>query len=100
MSSCSVSIAVDEGATLTQDVADFVWTRSDLRALPNAIATCRSVVRSMRITLWQAVGYNAIGIALASAGMLHPVAASVLMTCSSLAVTWRALRLHDTEAAS
>jgi Cu2+-exporting ATPase/Cu+-exporting ATPase len=100
MSACAVGIAVDEGAMLTQEVADVVWTRTDLHALPAAIATCRYVVRSMRMTMWQAIGYNAIGIALAATGMLHPVAASILMTCSSLAVTWRALRLHDCEVPS
>ena len=35
--------------------------------------------------------------AVAAAGLLHPVLAALLMTCSSLTVTWRAMRLLPRE---
>lgn len=95
MSVCPVSIAVSGGSALTLQVADFIWTRADLTALPEAIEICRRNVRSMRGTIWIALGYNIIGVALAAAGALHPVVASLLMTCSSCIVTWRSVRALD-----
>jgi cation transport ATPase len=38
-----------------------------------------------------ALAYNITGVFIAAAGWLHPVAATLLMTCSSLVVTWRSL---------
>ncbi len=97
MSASSVSIAIEGGAPLAQDVADVVWTRTDLDALPKAIAVSRATVRYIRETIWIAVAYNVIGVGLAASGMLHPVAASVLMTVSSLVVTWRSVHLLECE---
>lgn len=99
MSVCSVSVAVSGGSALTLEVADFIWTRADLTALPEAIEICRQNVRSMRGTIWIALGYNVFGVALAAAGALHPVVASLLMTCSSCIVTWRSVRALDGAAA-
>ena len=100
MSVCPVSIAVNGGSALTLEVADFIWTRADLTALPEAIEICRRNVRSMRNTIWIALGYNIIGVALAAAGALHPVVASLLMTSSSCIVTWRSVRALDGAAAT
>ncbi len=95
MSACAVSVAVSGGSTLTLEVADFIWTRADLTALPAAIEICRRNIRSLRSTIWIALGYNLVGVALAAAGALHPVVASLLMTCSSCIVTWRSVRALD-----
>ena len=100
MSVCPVSIAVNGGSALTLEVADFIWTRADPTALPEAIEICRRNVRSMRNTIWIALGYNIIGVALAAAGALHPVVASLLMTSSSCIVTWRSVRALDGAAAT
>lgn len=91
MSASGVSVAVDSGAALAREVADVIWTRSDIGLLPRAIAICRQTVKSMRTTIAIALAYNAVGIALAAAGLLHPVVASILMTCSSVIVTWRSV---------
>jgi cation transport ATPase len=40
-------------------------------------------------------GYNAIGLGLAVAGLLHPLAAVAVMTLSSAFVTWNALRIKQ-----
>lgn len=97
MSASTVSIAIEGGAPLAQDVADVVWTRTNLDALPQAVAVSRATVRYIRQTIWIAVAYNVAGVALAATGMLHPVAASVLMTVSSLVVTWRSVHLLECE---
>lgn len=99
MAGSTASIAVAGGSPLALDVGDLVWTRQDLSALPDAIATCREIARTVRTNVWLALGYNIVGITLAAAGMLHPVAATLLMLCSSAVVTWRSLQLLPSTAA-
>jgi hypothetical protein len=77
--------------------ADAVLYGGDLRAIAWAVALCRRVRVSIRSNLLFAACYNAFGIALAAAGMLHPVAAALLMVASSAIVSWRTVRSaqHD-----
>jgi heavy metal translocating P-type ATPase len=67
----------------------------DLRAIPYAITRCRRATQAIRSNLLFAATYNLIGIGLAAAGLLHPVAAALLMLASSATVSWRALRTFD-----
>ncbi len=90
MAAADVSIAVDGGSDLASEVADVVWHGEDLRSIPWALELSRSTVRTIRSNLLLAAAYNTVGITLAMAGLLHPVAAALLMTCSSVAVIWRA----------
>ncbi len=90
MAASTVSIGVSSGAELAAEVADATWFGGDLRVLPWTLELARAAVRGIRSNLWIAAGYNLVGVGLAVAGFLHPVTASVLMTCSSLVVTWRA----------
>ncbi|MGD8439946.1 MAG: cation-translocating P-type ATPase [Holophagae bacterium] len=91
MAGSDVGIAVADGAELALEVADLSWHGGDLRDIPWAVALARRTVATIRSNLAIALAYNAVGISLAVAGVLHPVAATVLMTCSSLIVTWRAI---------
>lgn len=97
MAASRVGIAVAEGADLALDVADLSWHGGDLCALPWAVSLARQTVATIRSNLVIALSYNAVGISLAVAGILHPVAAAVLMTCSSLIVTWRAVAILGEE---
>ena len=90
MAASDVSIAVAAGSDLASEVADIVWHGEDLRSIPWALELSGSTVKTIRSNLILAAGYNTVGIALAVAGLLHPVAAALLMTCSSVVVTWRA----------
>lgn len=90
MAGAEISVAVTSGAQLAAEVADISWHSEDLRVLPWAIGLARSTVATIRTNLRFALFYNVAGVALAVAGLLHPVAAAILMTCSSLVVTWRA----------
>jgi P-type E1-E2 ATPase len=91
MAAAKIGVAVADGAKLALDVAELSWHGGDLRALPWAIELARRTVATIRSNLVIALAYNTVGISLAVAGILHPVAATVLMTCSSLIVTWRAI---------
>jgi heavy metal translocating P-type ATPase len=87
-----VGIALAHGAGITTAHADAVLFGDDLRVIPWAVGLCRQVHGSIRSNLLFAAAYNAAGILLAAGGMLHPVAASLLMVVSSFTVSWRALR--------
>ncbi len=91
MAASDVSIAVADGADLASEVADIVWQGTDLRVIPWALRLSRDSVATIRSNLVLAAAYNLVGIGLAVTGVLHPVAAALLMTCSSVVVTWRAI---------
>ena len=90
-------IAVEAGAEAAHELAALVWRGGDPRDIPAAIAFAREARHITRTNLQLAVIYNLAGIAVAAAGLLHPVLAALLMTCSSLTVTWRAMRLLPRE---
>ncbi|TSA31476.1 MAG: cation-translocating P-type ATPase [Verrucomicrobiaceae bacterium] len=90
MSEADVSFSVGSGSELARETASAGI--SDLRAIPFAIERCRQAVHAIRGNLIFAAAYNVVGITLAAAGILHPVAAALLMLASSFTVTWRALR--------
>lgn len=97
MAESPASIALATGASLALETAGAVLMEADLTRVPFAILLCRRARRTIRTNLRLAACYNAAGMALACAGVLHPVAAAILMTCSSLVVTWRSLRLLEDE---
>lgn len=91
MSLAPASIAMGSGARLTQQTATGVLPGDRLEVLPQAIAIARAVRRNVYQNFAFALCYNTTGIALAAAGLLHPVAAALIMVGSSLTVSARAL---------
>ena len=63
-----------------------------VEVLPEAIVLSRKIHQRLRSNLVYAAVYNSIGMALAAAGVLHPVVAAVIMLVSSFWVTTRILR--------
>ncbi|HUG13311.1 MAG TPA: cation-translocating P-type ATPase [Opitutaceae bacterium] len=92
MSAADVSIAMAGGAQLAHAAAPAVFLGEDLSFLPEAISCARSVIRSVGTNIRFAAAYNAIGMTIAAAGLLHPVVAALLMVGSSAFVSVRALR--------
>lgn len=68
----------------------------DLRLVPWLQHLGCRTHRVIQQNLWWTFGYNAIGLGLAVAGLLHPIAAVVIMTLSSILVTGNAFRLRRT----
>lgn len=91
MAAAATSMAMASGSELPRETADLELNGHDLRAVPQSIAVCRATVRAIRRNLVFAACYNAVGIALAAAGILHPIAAALIMLISSFTVTWRVL---------
>lgn len=92
MAAAATSIALAGGSELPRETAAVELNGQDLRTIPQSIALCRATVRAIRRNIAFAACYNIIGISLAAAGLLHPIAAALIMLVSSLTVTWRVLR--------
>lgn len=90
MAEADLAFSIGTGSALARETAAAEIT--DLGAIPFALARSQQAVRTIRGNLRFAAAYNAVGISLAAAGIIHPVAAALLMLASSFTVTWRALR--------
>ena len=101
-----VGVAIGAGTDVAIQAADVTLMRSDLRALPEALALSRRTVGVIRQNLLWASVYNLVLIPVA-AGVLHPVAAApalvrslhpalaaLAMALSSLTVVLNSLRLR------
>jgi len=92
MSEASSSISMSSGTGLTQSAAMGQFQDDRIEALPDAIRLARDIHARLRGNLIYAAAYNVLGMALAAAGLLHPIAAALIMLVSSAFVTLRALR--------
>lgn len=91
MAAANASIALAAGSELPRETAALELNGYDLRTIPQSIVICRATVRAIRRNLAFAACYNVLGITLAAAGILHPIAAALIMMVSSVIVTWRVL---------
>lgn len=92
MGEAACSLALSGGSELARAAAMAVCAGDDLRRLPEAVRVARRVRAGVRGNLRFAAAYNFVGMALAAAGALHPVAAALLMVGSSAWVGVRAMR--------
>ena len=97
LATADVGVALSSGASVSMEAADVTLYNTDLRLVPWLRRLARRTDRVIRQNLWWTFGYNAIGLGLAVAGLLHPIAAVVIMTGSSLLVTGNAFRLKRAE---
>ena len=95
MLQASGSIAMHSGAGLTRSVAMGQLSDDQIEVIPQAVSLSRAILRKLRGNLLYAFVYNLIGMALAAMGLLHPVAAALIMLVSSFWVTARALSGHS-----
>jgi Cu+-exporting ATPase len=92
MAAATVAIALAHGDCTARSVSGAELSSGTLASLPSAIILARQARRKVRRILSLATGYNLIGIGMAATGLLHPVAASLVMFASSLTVLSMALR--------
>ena len=86
LAAAGVGIAVHGGAEASLAAADAYLTEPGLGGLATLFEGSRRTLRVIRRNLLLSLGYNTLGVTLAMAGWLHPVAAAILMPLSSLTV--------------
>ena len=92
LAQADVSLAMGSGADLARMRADMVLLGDSPADAANAVRLARKARRIVRQNLAWALGYNAIAIPLALAGLVTPLAAGIGMSASSLVVVANALR--------
>ena len=93
----AICVALASGADVSRDNADVCLLGSQLSRLPWAIELARETMQTVRRNLFWTLAYNAIGLALAMTGRLHPAVAAGAMLLSSLWVIGNSLRLSLAE---
>jgi hypothetical protein len=93
LAAAHAGVALASGTDLAVAAADATLYHGDLRVLPWAVELSRAAVAAVRRGLAGALAYNVVGMALAAAGLLHPVAAVLLMVLSSLTLVVFASRV-------
>lgn len=93
LSAADVGIALGCGTDVTRSSADICLLSDELSAIPTALDLAKETVATIRGNLAWSFGYNAIGVALAMAGWLHPSIAALLMVVSSGVVISRSVRV-------
>jgi P-type Cu2+ transporter len=86
LAAAQVGIAVHGGAEASLAAADVYLTEPGLAGLQTLFQGARGTLAVIRRNLSLSLAYNSVGISLAIAGLLHPVAAAILMPISSLTV--------------
>ncbi|MCQ2419135.1 MAG: cadmium-translocating P-type ATPase [Clostridia bacterium] len=96
-----VGIAIGAGTDIALDAADIVLVRSDPRDVVTAAALSKAVIKNIRMNLFWAFFYNALGIPIA-AGVFYPLGLTLspmigaaAMSLSSVCVVSNALRLRN-----
>lgn len=92
IAAASVGIGVHGGAEASLAIADIYLTRPGLSAVVALAEGARRTVGVIRRGIAFSLAYNVLGVALAVAGVISPLAAAILMPASSLTVlliAWR-----------
>ena len=94
LAQAQLSIAMGNGALLTQAHADIVLLSGRLQGLVEAIGIAARTRRIVRQNLLWATAYNIVALSLAAAGLVTPWMAGIGMGASSLIVVLNALRVR------
>jgi heavy metal translocating P-type ATPase len=93
LAAAGVGIALGAGVDLARQAGNVVLMGDRLEQIPWLVALARQTRRIIRQNLLWALGYNAVALAAAALGWLHPLLAAVAMVVSSLTVLSNSLRL-------
>jgi heavy metal translocating P-type ATPase len=93
LAAAQVGIAMGGGMELAKQAGNVVILSSDLMQIPWLLALSKKTLHIVHSNFAWSFGYNAIALAAAAAGLLHPLLAAMLMVVSSLTVLGNSLRI-------
>jgi Cu+-exporting ATPase len=88
-----IGMAMGSGADAAIDAGDLTLMRTDVHTVPTALRLSARTLRTIRMNLFWAFGYNAAAIPVAALGLLNPMISGAAMAGSSLLVVSNSLRL-------
>jgi Cu+-exporting ATPase len=90
-----VAIAMGRGTSIARATADITLLRPDLMLIPTALKLAASTLKTIKVNLGWAFGYNLAALPLAMSGNLNPMIAGIAMSASSVLVVSNSLRLRN-----
>lgn len=95
LATANLGLAMVRGTDIAMKSADIILVRDDLDAVTDAVLLARRTLRTIRLNLVWAFGYNIAAIPIAAAGLLNPLIAAAAMAVSSVLVISNSLRLRN-----
>ncbi|MDX7116500.1 heavy metal translocating P-type ATPase, partial [Klebsiella pneumoniae] len=86
--------AIGRGTDVAIGAADIILVRDHLDVVPLALDLARATMRTVKLNMVWAFGYNIAAIPVAAAGLLNPLVAGAAMAFSSFFVVSNSLRLR------
>ncbi|MEE6170162.1 MULTISPECIES: heavy metal translocating P-type ATPase [unclassified Mycolicibacterium] len=90
-----LGMAIGRGTDVAIGAADIILVRDNLDVVPLALDLATATMRTIRVNMVWAFGYNVAAIPIAAAGLLNPLIAGAAMAFSSFFVVSNSLRLRN-----
>ena len=97
LAAADVGIAMGSGTDIAIESGDIILMNKDLKSVASAIELSRKTMRTIKLNLFWAFGYNAILIPIAMMGWISPIFAGAAMATSSISVVTNSLLLKRTK---
>jgi heavy metal translocating P-type ATPase len=90
-----LGMAIGRGTDVAIGAADIILVRDNLEVVPLALDLAAATMRTIKMNMVWAFGYNIAAIPIAAVGLLNPLVAGAAMAFSSFFVVSNSLRLRN-----